>query len=123
MDKRSATDDAIALALARGLTQVEAGEAAGVSDRTVRTRLQDPAFVALVRQLRSRLLDRAVGKLAGQLDRGIDRLGELLDDPDPLIRTRAVKILLDQNVKFGSYNDLAKQVEEIRDSLKTRGNR
>jgi hypothetical protein len=75
---RSIKDEDIALALARGLNQRDAAREAGVSERTVRRRLDDPVFVERVIDTRVRLLDDAVGRVNSKLDAAAEALVELL---------------------------------------------
>ena len=66
--------------LAAGATQEQAAELAGVSVRTVRRRLEDHGFVALIQQQRHAYLDRASARLAAELHRTTTVLGQIRDD-------------------------------------------
>ena len=89
--------------------------------RTVRRKLQDPEFVALVRRLRDRLVNQAVGVLAAGSVEAATALRKLLKDKDPGIVMGASKAILGAVVRVGQYDDLAGQVAEIREALKARG--
>jgi hypothetical protein len=116
----SEKDGLLALALARGMTQAEAATEAGVGERTVCRRLDDPAFRATVARFRSRLMDRAVGRLAAASDRAIDRLLELVDNSEDIIRLRASKVLLDQLVKQGIFHDHDARLGAVEDRLEAK---
>jgi hypothetical protein len=72
-------DEQLVLALAVGGGVACAARAAGVSERTVRRRMEDAGFREAVRKLRGELLERAVGRLTDLGLRAADQLGELMD--------------------------------------------
>ena len=72
-------DEQLVLALAVGGGIAGAARAAGVSERTVRRRMEDAGFREAVRKLRGELLERAVGRLTDLGLRAADQLGELMD--------------------------------------------
>ncbi len=76
-DRRSRSD-IIAAALASGATQREAGRAAGVSERTVRRRLEQPEFAAQVAHERAELVTRVSARLTGLASKALDTLESLL---------------------------------------------
>lgn len=76
--------------LARGTTTDKAGEAVGVSGRTVRRWREDPEFEAEIEAARKALLAESVAVLTAAVRKAADTAMELLDDPSPGIRVRAV---------------------------------
>src|SRR5215213_2822305 len=62
-DRRDA-DQALVAALAAGATKQEAARLAGVGERTIYRRLEDPDFRRRVDQARGELVGRVVGRLA-----------------------------------------------------------
>src|SRR4051812_34404640 len=64
MSRPTKGDDLLVVALAQGKTRTEAGRIANVSDRTVRRRLQDPAFTARVNRARAETTAAAAAELA-----------------------------------------------------------
>lgn len=115
-------NDLLALALAQGLTQVEAGSRAGVSERTVRARMADPDFVARVHSIRDRMVSEAVGKLAATAAKAADRLGALLDDEDPNVRLRAAKAIIESTVRLATFHDLAERLSTVEAKIANRAN-
>lgn len=83
-----------AILLARGLTTDKAGEAVGVSGRTVRRWREDPAFEADVQSARRALLAEAVAALGAAARDAISTLHAALDDESPSVRVRAASVLL-----------------------------
>lgn len=79
---RSSADTVIIAALAAGRTQKEAAEAAGVTDRTVRARLERPDFRAAVARQRAATLERAAGALAALIDEAAATLREVMADEE-----------------------------------------
>ena len=93
--KQEHADDVVVAALAGGATEVEAGRRAGVSDRTVRRRLQDPAFVDRVRRVRYEMMQRAAGQSAGYVSAAVDVLHDLLQSESDATRLRAAQLMID----------------------------
>jgi hypothetical protein len=93
--RRSFIDDTLVDSLATGDTQIEAGQLAGVSDRTVRRRLVDDAFVERVQMRRAELLGRAAGRSAALASDAVRVLGELLDCDALSVRLGAARTAID----------------------------
>lgn len=79
---RSGADAALIAALAAGRTQAEAAELAGVSERTVRRRLEGAPFRRAVARQRAASLERAAGVLAAMIDEAAATLRAVMADPD-----------------------------------------
>jgi len=86
----------IAAALAGGATHHEAGEAAGVSERTVRRRLEDTAFREQVASQREQLISRTTDRLTGLTTVAVDTLSALVssEETPPAVRLRAAMGIL-----------------------------
>src|SRR5262249_43615428 len=106
-------DDVLALALARGATRQEAGRIAGVSERTVYSRLSDAAFRLRVAEFRRAMIDGAIGKLATLADKAADVLGQLLAEGIPLTRLRAATSVLEQLTRIREHVELSERIEEL----------
>jgi Homeodomain-like domain len=78
-----------ALCLARGWTTDKAGEAAGVSGRTVRRWREDPDFEQLVTTARRAMLAEAVAALGSAARDAVTVLHDCLRDDSVSIRLRA----------------------------------
>lgn len=87
-------DELILAALAAGLSQPAAARHAGVSERTVRRRLEDPSFAASVEQARGALVERTSAQLLGAAEHAVAALRDLLDTGPPAVRVRAALGLL-----------------------------
>jgi hypothetical protein len=100
----SEKDSILATAISSGASTAEAAEKAGVSQRTAPRRLADPEFQQQLAQLRSKLMSRALDKMAENMDsrrrrdRSTHRRGEPRDqsprrpqhvDPQPAAARRA----------------------------------
>ncbi len=93
MSRRSA-DDMIVGGLAAGLSQPAAARHAGVSERTVRRRLEDPEFAASVDKARVAFVERTAGQLLGAAEQAVAALRDLVDSAPPAVRVRAALGLL-----------------------------
>jgi hypothetical protein len=96
---RHASDLLIVAALARGATQAEAAKAANVGVRTVRRRMQEPAFRRQVDLARRELVDMAHGiaadALAGAMHVVLDILHSSSNDSHRLSAARTVFSIAD----------------------------
>ncbi|MFJ4623068.1 hypothetical protein [Streptomyces sp. NPDC088812] len=79
----------VALLLAQGHTTDKAGEAAGVSGRTVRRWREDPVFEAQIQDARRAILSEAVAALGAAARDAVDTLRAALTEDSPSIRVRA----------------------------------
>ncbi len=84
-----------ALAIASGSTIVEAAERAGISERTVRRRLDDPDYRMEISRLRSKLLDAAVGRLVAATTQAAGTMQALLEADSEHVRLGAAKGILE----------------------------
>ena len=82
-DRRRPVDEVLVAALAAGATHAAAANAAGVSERTVRRRLNDPTFHASVIAERDALVRRVATKLTGLSATTVETLEKLLGDGVP----------------------------------------
>jgi hypothetical protein len=117
----SAQDEALAFALAAGANQTTAAKHAGVTDRTVRNKLKDPAFVALVRQLRDKIRNQTVGLLTASSVEAATSLRKLLKSKDEATIVSAAKAILAGVVRLGQFDELASRLAAVEELLKARG--
>jgi hypothetical protein len=97
---RDSADEALAAALARGLTVRDAAAAAGVSERTAHRRNADPEFRRQVVELRAGMVNAACGQLADNMAAAVRVLVELLAHEDANVRHKAAREILDRGVKL-----------------------
>ncbi len=116
---RSGTkDDIIAAALAAGRTYREAGEAAGVSERTVRRRLQEPRFAAQVKQEQAMLVKRVADGLAGSALAAVETLQSLLlPASPPVVRCRAAQAILSSSRTWRDAADSEDRIVQLEKSV------
>jgi len=81
-ERGSTQDDIVAAALASGATHREAGDAAGMSERTVRRRLEQPEFRAQVSTRRDELVTRTTDRLTGLTTTAVDTLASLISSAE-----------------------------------------
>jgi hypothetical protein len=97
---RHNADEVLALALAGGATAEAAGQQAGVSLRTVRRRLAEPAFCKRLQQVREDMGQRTVGAVAAAATEAVQTLLELQKPPNPpSVRLGAARALLQLGLK------------------------
>jgi HEAT repeat protein len=109
----TAKQERVALLVAAGRSIKAAAEEAEVGERTAHTWLDDPAYRGLVHYLRSRLLDEAVGRLAGAANAAVATLVELLDDESPTVRLRAATGVLDALLRVREHVELSDRVARL----------
>ena len=102
MPNRHGSRDVIVALTAAGRPQSEVADAAGISVRTLRRRLEEPDLVSAVAAATLELERQAVGQLSDLRARAFSRLGALLADDDPGITLRACKLILDAGLAHRS---------------------
>ncbi len=108
-------DEALILALAGGADVAGAARKAGVSERTVRRRLEGADFRARVDGVRSELVRQAVGKLAEAGGLASSNLRALEDSAkSEAVRLGACRAVLEFMFRGHELDTLARQVEELR---------
>src|SRR5262245_62007236 len=113
MKKGEARDEALANALAAGATVKAAGEAVGLTARSVYLKLADPAFKARVAGLRSKVLDGVVGKLAHLAGDAVDRLAEAVRGGSEALAVRAALGVLEAVCKVRTHAELEGRLAEL----------
>ena len=107
-----AQDQLLAAALAGGATQKEAGERVGTSPRTIRRRLADPEFAAMVQRLSGEAVRDAYDRLRASIGSAFDTVVELTgaEHPDS-IRLAASKTIISE---FPRYFDIIETEHRLR---------
>lgn len=114
---RKNADDALALALASGLTVEAAAERAGVSVRTAHRRRSDPNFTNKVRQLRDALFEQAAGQMADAISEATATLRGLLTAESEPVRLRAAVEILDAALRLRENVELTGRLAVIEAAL------
>jgi hypothetical protein len=117
-DGKKGGDGLLVLCLAAGLSVAATARKAGVSARTVRRRLADPAFRTEVQETRSRMVQAAVGKLAASAGLSVQALRELARSGSlETARVSAAKTLLEFLFRGAELDVLARELEALRQEL------
>lgn len=109
---------AAALAIAEGQSIPGWAKANGLSPRTVQQWAKRPAFVAQVEEIRSRMLDQAIGILANGATNAAVQLRLLIEDSQSeTIRLSAARALLADLLSVQSHAELRRELREIKARL------
>ena len=92
---RRNADDVLISALVGGVTYAEASATAGVSERTVRRRLDDADFRQRLDRERSKVREQAIGRLVTLVGHATVTLADLLENESSTIRLQAARAVLD----------------------------
>ena len=110
----SSRQDKVALALASGKTNAEAARVCEVGPVTVYRWLKQPAFVQRIEELRHRLVDQAIGRLADMMG-GVaaDRLLKLFDSKNEAVRLSAIKLTFDLFIGITNTTEMKGQLQAL----------
>jgi hypothetical protein len=122
MVARKKNDDALVLALACGATVEAAARQCDLSERTVYTRLKDPAFQARVKLVRSDMARRSAGLLSAASGEAVRTLLALMKDTTPpAVRLGAAKAVLELGMKIRELAELEVVVRELEEKVAALG--
>ena len=93
-------DLALSLALASGRTVREAAALAGLGERTATRRMSEPVFRRQIAELRTDMVQRALGRLADGMTEATDTLRELLTAKNESVRLSAARTILELGQKL-----------------------
>src|SRR5260221_13147558 len=116
---RKGADRALLQALACGATVEHAARKAGMSERTAYRRLDDPAFVAQLDQLRADMVQRTAGMLTGA---GLGSVKVLVDLQSDVavpagVRRRSARDVLERGLKFRETAELDQRLTAVEERL------
>jgi hypothetical protein len=107
-------DEGLVVALAGGASVSAAAAHAGVSDRTARRRLADPAFRTRVDEARGELVRQAVGRLSAIGVLAGDTLEGLIKGAaSEAVRLGAARAVLEYMFRGQEIDALARQLDEL----------
>ncbi len=116
-DKRRRGDIPLVMALATGATVAQAAQKAGLSERTVFRRLEDPAFHKRIDAVRADMVKRAAATLIAATRLAAKTLLDLQDPKTPpAIRRRAARDILELSQKLRQSTILEKRLAELEQS-------
>ena len=75
--------------------------------------MNDPFFRAELERIRQNISDLAFNELEGLTLKSVIRLEQLLDDPDPRIRHRALKTALSTSLNIKEQREFRSRIEVI----------
>jgi HEAT repeat protein len=110
---RRNADDALALALARGVTLRDAAAEVGVSERTATRRWADPGFRGRVAEFRQDMVARCLGRMADGMTDAADTLRKLLTAESESVRLGAARALLELGVKVRDSAEVGERIAEL----------
>ena len=109
-------DEIVAAALASGKTHREAGEAAGVSERTVRRRLEQPEFRTRVSEQRTELVGFVADRLAGLAPEAVETMYSLMsEDNPPGVRCKAALAILSSSRVWRDASEVEARLQMLED--------
>lgn len=122
MVARKKNDDALVLALACGATVEAAAKQAGLSERTVYTRLRDPAFQARVKQVRTDMIRRSAGLLTAASGEAVRTLLALMKETSPAtVRLGAARAVMELGMKVRELAELEAELRTLEERLDALG--
>jgi len=111
---KATADEALLVALACGATVAKASAETGISVRTVRRRIADPAFRGRLCQLRGEMLQRAGGALVAASVRSVATLLELQGaGQPPAVRLGAARSVLELCLKVREVSELEDRFRDL----------
>lgn len=112
---RKNNDDRIIAALLSNSTVREAAEVAGVSERTIYSRLKEKEFKASLEKARRELWKGHTQALQGQLGKAIDTIVEIMDGDDvpPQVRLNAASEIIRSGMKLTELVDVVERVDAL----------
>jgi len=110
-----AKDGLIIAALGAGMTHSDAGRAAGVSNRTVRRRLEDPTFSQRVADAAAEYVDQLSKQLTRLAPSAIETMSMLMSAPDspPAVKLRAATCLLNASRVWRDATELEERLRQL----------
>lgn len=94
-------------------TLSEGARAARIAKMTLMRWMRDPAFKAELEHIRRNMADLAFNELEGLTLKSVIRLEQLLDDPDPKVRLRALKVTLSTSLSVKEQKEIRSRIEVI----------
>jgi hypothetical protein len=94
----------------------------GVHERTVHVWRHEPEFIKLVERYQTRMIGRAMGRLAGTATKAVNTLGRCLESQDgDTVRVRAAVAILDQLVRLRDVTELEARIVALEKKIGNRG--
>lgn len=109
-------------ALLTSETKAEAAQKAGISDRTLRTYLSDPAFKAEYQRRKRKLLNDATQQIQKSIKIAVSTLRSIIlsNDSKDSDRITAARLILEFSLRYTEYteiSDILSRVEELENTI------
>jgi hypothetical protein len=114
---RKKGDSALLTALAAGATAREAAARAGLSERTIYRRMEDPEFRRRVTEARATMVESALGKVADGMSDAAAKLRELLAAQSEAVRLGAARSLLELGIRLRESVELEQRLAAMEERL------
>ena len=98
-------------------TVSEGARAAGIARMTLTRWMRGPAFREELERIRRNISELAYSELEGLTLKSVIRLQQLLDDPDPNVRHRAIRTALSLSLSVRDQRELRRQVETLENAI------
>jgi HEAT repeat protein len=99
--------------LASGSLCKDVAAQAGIGERTLRRWRSEPAFKALVADLRSGMVSAAAGRLADGMSAAADVLKALLKDEDANVRLKAASKVVELGLRVRSEAEMEERLSRV----------
>ena len=110
-------DSQLLAALAAGRTVEDAAHQANISQRTAFRRLADPEFQQQISQLRSRMIDEALGRLSDASAEAVETLRILLAAESENVRLGSARTILELGSRLRESVELEQRISRIEKAL------
>jgi len=96
-------------------TKAEAAEKAGISDRTLRTYLADPAFKAEYQKRKQKLLSDATRQMQQSMKIAVSTLKGIIQNQDSKDSDRitASRLILEYSLRYTEITDILSRIDEL----------
>lgn len=96
-------------------TKKEAAEAAGITDRTLRTYFDDPEFRRRYKEAFGDIVEEATREAQRILSPAFSVLKEIMEDTEvnPAARTQAAKGAIEYALRISEHTDILEQLREL----------
>ena len=95
----------------------EGARAAGIARMTLTRWMRDPAFREELERIRRNIAEFAFNELEDLTIKCVVRLQQLLDDPDPNVRHRAIRTGLSMSLSVRDQRELRRRMETLESAL------
>lgn len=119
---RRDADEPVLMALACGATVETAARSTGVSPRTIRRRLNEPAFQRRLRGIRDDMVQRTAALLTAAATEAVKTMLALQDAATPpAVRLGAARAIVELGARLRDSSELAQRIAVLEEQFKAAG--